>query len=85
MELIGNSPLSPCFLRQPCDGCMLSAGDLRLRMGMFEEKLTPIVPAIFSLTGSQNESRHAALLGSGDGFSQLVKRAVWAIEASDLV
>lgn len=47
-EALGYPPKSPSFLPRPGDGCVLSAMDLRIRMGclMFEEELTPIVAAI---------------------------------------
>lgn len=41
---------------------------------MPECKVTPVISAIFDLTDSQNDAEHLALLGSQDGFSQLVKR-----------
>ena len=84
-EPIGYPLKSPTFLPQPGDGCVLSGIDLRVRMGMFEEESTRVVLAIFGSTGSRNDAEHLATLASVDGFTQSVKRAVWAIEPSDLL
>lgn len=45
-EALGYSLKSPTFLSQPADGCVLPVIDLRVRMAMFEEELTPIVSAL---------------------------------------
>jgi len=82
---VGCALKSPTLLPQPGDGCTLSGMDLRVRMGMFEEEPTPVVPAIFELTDLQNDVKYPAPLGSLTGFSQLVKRAMWAMEPSDLL
>ena len=84
-ESVGYPLKGPTFLSQPGDGRVLSRIDLRVRMGMFEEESTPVFPAIFSLTGSQNDVEHPALLGPLARLSQFVERAVWAIEPSDLL
>ena len=44
-EAVGHPLKSPTLLPEPGDGCMLSGIDLRVRMEMFEEELTPIVAA----------------------------------------
>ena len=41
-EEVGYPLKSPTFLPQPGDGWVLSGIDLRVRMGMFEEELTPV-------------------------------------------
>jgi len=84
-EPVGYPLKSPTFLAQPGDGCVLSGIDLRVRMGMFQRESIAVERTIFDSTGSQNNAEHLALLGSVDGFSQLVKWAVGAIEPSDLL
>jgi len=59
-EVLGYRSKSPAFLSYARPA--LLGIDLRVRMGMFEEELTPVVPAIFSLTASQNDADHPALL-----------------------
>ncbi len=44
-EVLGDPLESPAFFPQPGDGGMLLAMDLGVRMGMFEQELTPVVPA----------------------------------------
>jgi len=61
---VGCALKSPTLLPQPGDGCTLSGMDLRVRMGMFEEEPTPVVPAIFELTDLQNDVKYPAPLGS---------------------
>ena len=54
-EAVGYPLKSPASLPQLDDGHALSAIDLRGRMGIFEEELTPVECAIFDLTDSQND------------------------------
>ncbi len=49
-EAVGYPLESPTFLPQPGDHCMLWVISLRVRMGMFEEELTPAELAIPNLT-----------------------------------
>jgi len=44
-EPVGYLLKSPTFLPQPGDGWVLSGIDLHVRMGMFEQEPTPVVPA----------------------------------------
>lgn len=84
-EPIGYLLKGPTLLPEPGNGWVVSGIDPRVRVGMFEEESTPVVSVIFDLTCSQNEVQPLGLLGSLDGFSQLAKRAVSAIEPSDLL